>query len=125
IAITAGGNHTCAIAAGGAAYCWGLDGANGERLLGTGNTASLDDCQGVRCSLLPVAVAGGINFTSIAASREHTCGLTAEGVGYCWGTNNHGQIGDGSSIARPTPARVAPGMLFAALSAGWGVRGEA
>jgi len=96
ISISAGGNHTCAIASGGAAYCWGTDGPNGEHVLGVGATPIPDDCYGFACSVVPLPVVGGITFTSITASGEHTCGLAAGGVAYCWGTNTFGQLGDGT-----------------------------
>ena len=125
ISISAGGNHTCAIASGGAAYCWGTDGPNGEHVLGVGTTPIPEDCQYFACSLVPLPVTGGIAFTSITASREHTCGLAAGGVAYCWGTNTFGQLGDGTTVGRASPVRAAPGMSFVALSAGSGDRGEA
>src|SRR4029453_5295797 len=115
---------TCAIASGGAAYCWGIDGPNGEHVLGVGTTPIPDDCD-VACSLVPAPRAGGITFPSITASREHTCGLAAGGAAYCWGTNTFGQLGDGTTVGRASPVRAAPGMSFVALSAGSGDRGEA
>jgi len=80
-AIAGGGAHTCGIASGGTAYCWG---ANPDGELGNGNT---------RSSATPVAVAGGLTFTSLAAGERHTCGITLAGVAYCWGLNVSGQLG--------------------------------
>jgi len=77
--ISAGSNHTCAIASDGQAYCWGwsLEGA-----LGTGSTTS---------SAVPVpvstggALAGGKTFTQIGAGSSHTCAIASGGQAYCWG----------------------------------------
>lgn len=99
------GQHTCAVTAAGAAYCWGY---NGYGRLGDGTTTS---------RLTPVPVAGDLSFTMVTAGANHTCGLTTEGT-YCWGDGYGGQIGDGTGSDRWTPARVASGVTFVSLSAG-------
>lgn len=38
----------------------------------------------------PTAVIGGHSFTSISAGWEDTCGITTEGVAYCWGADSYG-----------------------------------
>jgi alpha-tubulin suppressor-like RCC1 family protein len=90
-------SHGCAITASHAAYCWGVD-TNGQT--GDGPPAGSN-------RLSPVAVIGGIAFTSILGGGAHTCGLTATGAAYCWGTNANGQIGAGppvgASYFAPTP----------------------
>lgn len=80
-AISAGRNHTCAIASGGDAWCWGL-GANGR--LGHGTQVS---------AATPAPVEGGLAFRRISAGGSHTCGVTTAGVGYCWGSNSDLQLG--------------------------------
>jgi alpha-tubulin suppressor-like RCC1 family protein len=98
--------HTCGLAAGGAAYCWGW---NGDGRLGTGTTEP---------SAIPVQVAGGHQFASISAGYYHTCGVSTDGIGYCWGNNAGGQLGDGTMVSRTSPVPVAGGHRFAFLSAG-------
>jgi alpha-tubulin suppressor-like RCC1 family protein len=94
-AIAGGGAHTCGIASGGTAYCWG---ANPDGELGNGNT---------RSSATPVAVAGGLTFTSLAAGERHTCGITLAGVAYCWGLNVSGELGAQTpGSASSVPVRV-------------------
>ncbi|HEU4699430.1 MAG TPA: hypothetical protein VFS40_09625 [Gemmatimonadales bacterium] len=39
--------------------------------------------------------AGTIQVTSVAAGRDHSCGLSAEQQLYCWGSNEAGQFGSG------------------------------
>ncbi len=108
VSIAAGYGHTCALTAGGTAYCWGNN-AVGE--LGTGTAGGT--------SGTPVAVTGGLSFTSLSAGYAHTCGLTTGGMAYCWGANESGELGDttaGSGSAVPVP--VAGNLTFRSISAG-------
>ncbi len=40
---------------------------------------------------------------SVESGGRHTCVLTALGEVQCWGENGSGQLGDGSTVDRPTP----------------------
>jgi alpha-tubulin suppressor-like RCC1 family protein len=113
--IDAGVAHTCALTSAGAAYCWGR---NDRGQLGTGS-ADLNPHP------IPEGVSGSHTFQRIAAGgffRGHTCGLDDTGDAYCWGDNELGQLGIGSSdaIPHPLPALVSGGLTFAALTAGLG-----
>ena len=70
-AIAAGGEgHTCAVITSGAAYCWG---GNYYGTLGNGSSEA--------SSPTPVAVSGGLSFSSLALGPgAHSCGLTASGL---------------------------------------------
>lgn len=110
-AVTAGFNHSCAIA-NGAAYCWG---SNADGVLGNG---SLVD------SSTPVAVAtsgalAGKTVTAISAGRSNTCAV-AGGKAYCWGYSGFGALGAGS-VDSTTPLEVAgalAGKNVTAISVG-------
>ena len=105
--VAAGQYHSCALAADGAAYCWGLN-INGQ--LGNGSQEN---------SAAPVAVAGGHAFTQIVVGNGHSCALVADGGAWCWGYGLSGAVGDGSRVfSRPTPVAVAGGHTFASLTAG-------
>ena len=86
-ALSAGGSHTCGVASGGVAYCWGL---NSHGQLGVGDTTS---------SATPVRVSGSLAFVSVSGGDAHTCGLTSDGSAYCWGDSMWGQLGTGSDYA--------------------------
>lgn len=106
--ITAGYSHTCALTSTGAAYCWG-DNTNGALGAATANATSGP----------PVAVSGGITFTMISAGYSHTCGVATNGSAYCWGSNESGELGNGTvGQDSPTPALVSGGLTFASVSAG-------
>ena len=85
--IDSGGGHTCAITDAGTAWCWGT-GYWGE--LGNGSALA---------SNVPVEVATppGVRWASISAGTQFTCAVTTEAVGYCWGDDRTGQLGDGST----------------------------
>jgi len=105
--ISAGGAHACGIASDGA-WCWGKDEAF---QLGGGDLLAVN-------ASTPIPVRQGVTFTSITAGRDHTCGLTAAGTAYCWGSNAVGQLGRGTfgdSTDAPSPIL---GRTFSQISAG-------
>jgi len=53
----------------------------------------------------PVEVAAPALLESLSLGSMHSCGVTQEGEGYCWGWNTHGQVGDGTtdSTSQPVP----------------------
>lgn len=102
VSVSAGRTHACGVTTGGTAYCWGLN-ADGE----LGIPAAPSQQCGYPCSRTPVAVSGGLKFAMISAGNYHTCGMTTDGVAYCWGDNVDGQLGDGSNASTSTPTRVA------------------
>ncbi len=105
-AVSGGSYYTCGVTTRGAAYCWGL---NNYGQGGNGTTTF--------SSLTPVAVSGGLTFTAVSTSDYHTCGVTTSGTAYCWGWNNTGGLGDGTSgTDRLTPVAVSGGLTFAAVS---------
>jgi alpha-tubulin suppressor-like RCC1 family protein len=43
----------------------------------------------------PVSPAPSLIFTTVRAGRSHACGLTTDGVVYCWGGAGNGSDGIG------------------------------
>jgi alpha-tubulin suppressor-like RCC1 family protein len=117
-AVVTGGAHSCALTENGSAYCWGR-GESGQLGVSPPSTSCvLDDGNSWACSLVPVAVSGGRAFESLTGGGSHTCALTEDGSAYCWGSNDRGQLGDGSSEPHNTPTPVAGGSSFASIDAG-------
>lgn len=116
--------HTCAVAMDSTAYCWGK---NDDGQLGAPSDSSCarvvrrqsrEMARSVRCRATPQPVAVSARFGAVSAGSEHTCGITSEGLVYCWGSNAGGQLGDGNSRSRSTPARIQDTLRYSSISAG-------
>jgi alpha-tubulin suppressor-like RCC1 family protein len=116
-AIAAGGDHTCALTADGAAWCWGRAESGQLGVSGLAGSCVIEG-QPVPCSLSPVQVQGGLSFDRLAGGGAHTCGLTRDGVAFCWGDNSRGQLGDNTIESRDVPVPVATDVRFARIDAG-------
>ncbi|MBC7710727.1 MAG: Ig-like domain repeat protein [Rhizobacter sp.] len=103
--VTAGSSHSCALASGGVAKCWG-DGGFGQ--LGGGNAYG-------RSTPTDVLAPAG-TFAALSAGGNVTCGLTASGGAKCWGDNVYGQIGTGMSSVRLSPSSSVIGFAASVVS---------
>ncbi|PYO91529.1 MAG: chromosome condensation regulator RCC1 [Gemmatimonadetes bacterium] len=107
-AVSVGGIHTCGVAAGGVAYCWGWN-TRGQLGDGTSGTERW----------VPVRVVGDARFAAVSAGDRYTCGLTTTGAAYCWGLNGWGQLGDGTTTDRSSPVLVAGVLNFKLVATGF------
>ncbi|MEP6707036.1 MAG: hypothetical protein ABJC05_05930 [Pyrinomonadaceae bacterium] len=107
LSINQGGFYTCGLAKTKVAYCWGA-GSDGQ--LGIGSAVAEQD--------VPAVVSGNFPFVIIAPGDNHTCGITADGTVYCWGSNRFGEIGDGSTENRYAPVRMLSERKFKLITAG-------
>jgi alpha-tubulin suppressor-like RCC1 family protein len=92
--ISSHGDNSCGIATDGTAWCWG---SNDDKQNGVETSASCEADQIPHdCDTTPVQVSGGLHFTAVEAGLTHACGIASDGKVYCWGSNQLGQLGNGS-----------------------------
>ena len=111
---------TCAIE-GGQTFCWGN---NNSDNLGVGPNASspINEPTRVRDSATPEFQAA--TATELSVGFFHVCATASTSV-YCWGFNNEGRLGDGSTTFSNAPLKAAQGGFATAnanvsgLDLGW------
>ncbi|MBK8262862.1 MAG: hypothetical protein IPK80_16190 [Nannocystis sp.] len=114
-AISSGVHHTCAVLDGGAVRCWGR---NNRGQLGIGNTSSIGDGGG---EMPPAIVNLGGMAAQVACGNDHSCALLQGGQIRCWGENDVGQLGIGTTATigdgpgEMPPAEVTLGGLAFAI----------
>lgn len=45
----------------------------------------------------PTNPAAGFQFATVSVGRSHSCGVEADGLAFCWGANDFGQLGNGQT----------------------------
>ncbi len=112
VAVVTGESHACALTGegDGEVWCWG-----GRALGQTGTTVDSGTPQPT-----PAKVAGLPDVVAITAGTTHTCAATELGDVWCWGDNNLGQLGPGSSDPTATPVAVTGLPEVDQLTAGYG-----
>lgn len=110
VAVSQGGSRpnngqTLALLADGSLWAWG-SGAYGQ--LGDGSRHD---------AVAPVAVAvpDGVRFTQVSSGGDASYAIAANGVLWTWGGNQHGQLGDGTTLERLTPGPT--GLVVREISA--------
>ena len=90
--VSISGGHICTILDNGDVYCWGR-GNQGQ--LGYGGTSN-------RNIPAKVNLPGQRSAIAISTGTYMTCAITTDGMGYCWGENDEGQLGNGTTNSRRT-----------------------
>jgi alpha-tubulin suppressor-like RCC1 family protein len=91
--VTAGNVHTCAMRATGGVLCWGGGAGPGDPRLGRGPSAA------------GIGEIPGLTATAVSAGTTSTCAIEGGAV-KCWGWNDYGVLGNGTSSIGDTPVPV-------------------
>lgn len=105
--VRAGYMFTCGLTTDDKVYCWGT---NTRGQLGSGSTSE--------SSVAPVQLAGGRRYRLLRVGQSHACANSLSGVTFCWGANDHGQLGDGTVADRRSPKKVSGSLVFVRLTTG-------
>ncbi len=95
-ALAAGASHSLAVGSDGKAYTWGSN-FNGQLGDETGNDSSTP---------VVVQLPSGVTATAVAAGGRHSLALGSDGNVYASGSNNNGQLGDGTTNGSNAPVAV-------------------
>ena len=123
VSLVSGPSSSCAVTAAEWVACWGdgltnpiaLEELSGERTvaIGMGIVCGLDTGGALLCSGFSAQAAASVanqpwSFASLTGSASHLCAVSrdARPILYCWGSNDFGQLGDGTSRRRPFPVAV-------------------
>jgi alpha-tubulin suppressor-like RCC1 family protein len=106
--------HTCAVENNGELFCMGRN-YKGQLGIGSSNVGNYPS---------PQQVTSLSGVTSICSGWAHTCAIAAQNVLWCWGSNDWGENGNGSSGGSNTsPVQVDisafPGVTPASVSCGY------
>lgn len=72
--------------------------------------STLSDSMPADTSVADSPDSSGPAITKLALGQYHSCALTSDGAVWCWGYNNYGQLGDGTTTMRTVP-KVVPGLV--------------
>ena len=115
-AVDTGSGHACAVLSNGTVQCWG---SNGEGQLGDGlPNHGLRDPGSGDISPTPVKVSAITDATEVTVGDGQTCVILSNHRVECWGANESGELGNGSTHRSSTPVRVTGIINARAISAG-------
>jgi alpha-tubulin suppressor-like RCC1 family protein len=97
--VQVGNYHTCGITSTDQLKCWG---SNGNGRLGDGTTIGPVNT--------PKAIDAANTYKKVYAGGSYTCALRMNGDLYCWGRNDRGQTGDGTTVEKHIPTLVELGF---------------
>ena len=115
-AVAAGTVHTLALKSDGSLWAWGSNKYSQLGVITTAEGCGLDPDSYYGCSTTPKQV--GTGYAAVAAGRDHSVALKADGSLWAWGDNSYGQLGDPTTGGTNVPRRI--GTSYTAVAAGYG-----
>ena len=127
----AGNNHSLTIHPDGTLWTWGDAGARVE-IFGLGRLNELPQhdwiqrydffccCIGEVASvevLRPTRIGIASNWISVSAGVNHSLGIRSDGTLWAWGSNEFGQLGDGTTAPRFAPVQIGIGSNWTSIAA--------
>jgi len=103
--VAAGRAHACALLLDRTVRCWG-NGLQGQLGIGAFPVTMSEALLRIGSIPTPTKVSGLEDVVQIACGGDHSCALRADGTVACWGSNAHGELGDGSMTSRVAPVHV-------------------
>jgi len=99
--------HSCASTLDGTVYCWG-------------NSFSDPNDVNNAIGASPMLISGlaQSNVTAVSLGGEHSCALLTSGAVYCWGANDYGQLGNGTTSTDSVATPISSDAVAIAIAAG-------
>jgi alpha-tubulin suppressor-like RCC1 family protein len=110
VAVSCGLTHNLALKSDGTVWVWG-SGRYGALGLGGSTTTSATQ-------LTPVQITGLSDVMAIATGKYHNLALKSDGTVWAWGSNNRGQLGDGTTVDKSTPFQISELTGVSAIACG-------
>lgn len=107
VAMSRSAYHSCGLVTDGYLKCWG---ENLEGQLGTGQRSTAES--------VPMMVDSTVKYSQVSLGEKFGCGLTKAGAIKCWGKNDQGQLGIGTTTSSYGPTLVDSGTVYAQVSSG-------
>lgn len=116
VAIAAGYNHTLAVRSNGTLFAWG-DNSYGQLGADT-NAVCPVGADLIPCAFNVLQIGTDSDWAVLSAGAQHSVAIKSDGSLWAWGGNDDGQLGDGSTAPRNTPAQIGIEKNWIAISAG-------
>ena len=110
IVVSTGNEFSCALLNDGSVKCWGL---NNTGQLGRDNTTAVGKTAAEMTALTAITLGAGRTAIALSAGYNHACIVLDNGTVKCWGQNDRGQLGQGST----SNVGDGTGLLMSALPA--------
>jgi len=107
--IASGADFSCGLAADDVISCWGR---NSSRQLGDGSSVAS------RSVAAPIQMPTGVTFQTLSVGFASACAISRQSRLFCWGANNVGQLGDGTTTLRPVPTPIGPNFTVRRVAVG-------